>query len=508
MARLCLITGDQCSTGIASLGAIDRDRDHVLLAELAGETQYVWHHRKKIALIFSTMRHLSNHLEGQGYRVFYHAFDPASEIRTFTDAISRHCSAHEIDEIILTWPGEWRVLEEFRKLEGVLGIPVAILEDDRFLCPLSDFADWAEGRRSLRMEFFYRRMRERTGLLMDGGKPVGGRWNFDAENRRKWSGDPLPALPMSFRPDRITAEVLQQVEAEFEGFGDLAGFDFAVTSGQARRALSHFVKSALPWFGDYQDALVDGEDYLFHSRLSAYMNIGLLDPLEVCRAVEQAWHDGNVPLNAAEGYIRQIIGWREFIRGLYWQKMPDYADRNFFGNEQPLPEFYWSGKTGMRCVERAIKSTRQNAYAHHIQRLMVTGNFALLLGVVPREICQWYLAVYADAFDWVELPNTLGMVMFADGGELASKPYAASGRYIQRMGDHCANCRYSVDKRSGEDACPFNALYWDFLMRHHDKLGDNQRMAMMYRNVDRLKPADKAAITRRANWIRANVEAL
>ncbi|MDT8438053.1 MAG: cryptochrome/photolyase family protein [Wenzhouxiangellaceae bacterium] len=508
MPKLCLVTGDQLSEGLVSLQELERGVDHVLLAELADEAGYVPHHRKKIALIFSAMRHFAARLERVGHCVYYRHFDAASPVRSFTDALRAHLDEHDIDQIVLTWPGEWRVLAEFRALEATLKRPVTILEDDRFVCPIGNFTDWAKGRRVLRMEYFYREMRRCTGLLMEGDQPVGGQWNFDAQNRRKWTGDPPPARPMAFSPDATTRAVLERVAETFDGFGELEGFDFAVTPGQARRALAHFVEHGLRWFGDFQDALPDGEDWLFHSRLSAYMNIGLLDPLEVCRAVEDAWREGQVPINAAEGYIRQVIGWREYIRGIYWLKMPDYSDENYFDNAEALPSFYWSGETGMRCVAQAVATTRRNAYAHHIQRLMVTGNFALLLGVAPKEICDWYLAVYADAFDWVELPNTLGMVMFADGGVLASKPYAASGKYIQRMGDHCANCRYKVGERTGADACPFNALYWDFLMRHEDRLAANPRMKMMYRNVARLKPAEKSAITRRANWIRANTEAL
>ncbi|MDT8409612.1 MAG: cryptochrome/photolyase family protein [Wenzhouxiangellaceae bacterium] len=508
MPGLYLITGDQLSRDLASLDAGKRGDDHVLMGELAGEVGHVWHHVQKVALIFSAMRHHAKALRQDGHRVFYHPFDPNSKIRSFTELLQAHCRDHRIDEIVLTWPGEWRVYDEFSRLEKTLGIPVTILDDDRFVSRPADFADWARDRKTLRMEFFYRQMRRTTGLMMEDGQPAGGRWNFDADNRKKYNGKPAAARPVSFQPDAITAEVLKLVGSKIDGFGELDGFDYAVTPGQARRALAHFITAALPCFGDFQDALPDNEDYLFHSRLSAYLNIGLLSPLQVCRAVEQAWREGSVPDNAAEGFIRQIIGWREFVRGMYWLKMPGYAEQNYFGNRAPLPAWYWSGKTGMRCLSRAIDATRRNAYAHHIQRLMVTGNFALLLGVRPREVCDWYLAVYADAFDWVELPNTLGMALFADGGLLASKPYAASGKYIARMGDHCKNCRYAVATRTEDNACPFNALYWDFLMRHQDKLADNSRMRMMYKNVERLEPSEKAAITRRANWIRENVEKL
>ena len=517
MTQLCLITGDQLSDRLAGLRAIRPHTDHVLMAELINETEYVRHHVQKIALIFSAMRHFAKKLADDGYKITYLKFTPESEIRTFSDAVEAHTKAHSISKIVLTRPGEWRVLEEFNALEERLGIPVEILEDDRFVSSPAEFATWAEGRKTLRMEFFYREMRRKTSLLMqDSGDPVGDQWNFDADNRKKWTGRPSAAQPMRFAPDAITEEVLTLVGAHFDGFGELENFDYAVTAVQAERALTHFIQTALHWFGDFQDALPDDEDYLFHSRLSAYLNIGLLDPMEVCRAVEQAWRESQendersdpIPLNAVEGYIRQIIGWREYVRGIYWLKMPDYAEQNFFANRADLPEWYWSGDTGMRCLSQTIHATRRNAYAHHIQRLMVTGNFALLLGVVPKQICDWYLAVYADAFDWVELPNTLGMVMHADGGLLGSKPYAASGKYIQRMGDYCKNCKYNVQTRVDSDSCPFNALYWDFLIRHRDRLANNPRMRMMYRNVDRFSEEDKAAILDRAEWIKNHIESI
>lgn len=361
MTTLTIITGNQLSPDLAALKAMECGKDHVLMAELCDEVHYVRHHVKKIVLVFSAMRHFAEELRAAGHRVHYHRFDPEASIRSFSDAVAAHCQRHAIDEIVVTRPGEWRVFDEFNKLEQSLGVPVRMLEDDRFVSTLGEFADWADGRKSLRMEFFYRLMRKRTGLLMDPrGEPEGGQWNFDADNRRKWKGSPESASPMSFVPDDITREVIELVSSSIEGFGELDGFDFGVTRAQARRALAHFVRTGLAWFGDYQDALPDDEDYLFHSRLSAYLNIGLLDPLEVCEAVEGAWRSGEVPLNAAA-------------------------------------------------------------------------------------------------------------------------------------------------ERTGDDACPFNALYWDFLMRNEKKLGGNPRMRMMYRNVERLEPAEKAAITRRANWIRENV---
>jgi deoxyribodipyrimidine photolyase-related protein len=508
MARLGLIFGDQLNEDHAVLQALDPGDDHLIMGELSAEASYVRHHGQKIALIFSAMRHRADELRKKGWRLTYHFFDPGSPIRTFSDLVGEGLGQGGFDEVVVSWPGESRVLEEIRSWEKRFDVRVTVLPDTRFLNPLEDFERWAQGRKQLRMEFFYREMRRTTGLLMEEGEPVGGQWNFDADNRRRWQGEPAAARPMQFAADEITGEVLDLVSDCIPHFGEMEGFDYPVTRTQARRALTHFIQHALPHFGDFQDALPDDEDYLFHSRLSSSLNLGLLSPLEVCEAAELAWHQGAAPLNAVEGLIRQIIGWREYIRGIYWLKMPEYADMNELGNAQSLPSWYWTGETRMRCLSKAIGATRRNAYAHHIQRLMVTGNFALLLGVVPKEICDWYLAVYADAYDWVELPNTLGMVMHADGGLLASKPYAASGKYIQRMGDHCKNCRYKVSETVGDDACPFNALYWDFLIRHRDRFESNPRMKMMYRNVDRMGAERCSEVQQHACAIKKNIESL
>jgi deoxyribodipyrimidine photolyase-related protein len=387
---------------------------------------------------------------------------------------------------------------------------VEIRPDTRFVCNIDEFAHWAEGRKQLRMEFFYREMRKKTGLLMTSeGQPEGGQWNFDTDNRKKWAGKPPAPAPFREEPDAITTEVIKLVNEYFsEHFGTTENFHYAVTAEQAQGALAHFIDFALPCFGDYQDAMSDNEDWLFHSILSPYLNTGLLDPMEVCEEAVRAWHAGRAPLNAVEGFVRQIIGWREFVRGIYWLLMPGYARENRLGNSRELPWFYWTGDTKMRCMHKAIDATARNAYAHHIQRLMVTGNFALLAGVKPEAICDWYLAVYIDAFDWVELPNTLGMVMHADGGYLGSKPYAASGKYIQRMSDHCQNCHYRVQDATGDRACPFNSLYWHFIDRHREDFANNPRMTMMYRNWDKQKPERREALRARADWVLANIETL
>ena len=494
IANLILILGDQLSQQIASLEAADRETDIVLLVEVAEEASYVRHHKKKIAFLFSAMRHFAESLHGAGWRVDYIRLDDAQNSGTFGGEVARALDRHGCDHVLVTEPGEWRVQADMARWSARFGVPVRILTDTRFVCSRAEFETWAAGRKQFRMEYFYREMRRKTGLLMEGDAPAGGKWNFDSENRKPAKADLFMPSPVMFAPDLITQDVLALVEARFaDHFGDLSGFWFGVTGEDAEEALAHFIEAALPRFGDYQDAMLEGEKYLYHSVLSVYINAGLLDPLEVCQRVEAAWKSGHAPLNAAEGFIRQIIGWREYVRGIYWLKMPDYVDGNFFGNQRPLPDFYWSGETDMACLRAAVKQTREEAYAHHIQRLMVTGNFALLAGIDPKQVHEWYLAVYADAYEWVELPNTLGMSQFADGGLLGSKPYAASGNYIHKMSDHCKNCRYDVKQKTGEGACPFNPLYWDFLHRNRDKLSDNPRMGQMYRVWDKMSEEKRAS---------------
>ncbi|GAB4182162.1 MAG: cryptochrome/photolyase family protein [Wenzhouxiangellaceae bacterium] len=508
MSRLCLVLGDQLSRQLSSLQAIDAETDHVVMAEVSDEATYVPHHPKKIVFIFSAMRHFAETLREAGYRVTYYRY--GSHSHASLEAVLRDaCEDAGIDEIVVTQCGEWRLHEQMQTWSDQLERTVTILPDERFLCPLEDFADWAEGRKQYRMEYFYREMRKRSGLLMDGDEPVGGSWNYDESNRKAWKGEPQPPEPLRHEPDQITSEVLTLVKETFtDHYGQAEPFWFAVTAEQAQENLDHFIARALPNFGDYQDAMSVDQPFLFHSLISMYLNAGLLEPLAVCRAAEQAWRDGKAPLNAVEGFIRQIIGWREYVRGLYWLLMPDYAEHNYFSAQRDLPDFYWSGETRMACVAAAVTVTMEEAYAHHIQRLMVTGNLALLLGLEPKQVCDWYLAVYADAYEWVELPNTLGMALFGDGGVMASKPYAASGNYIKRMSDYCSGCYYRVAETTGERACPYNALYWNFLDRHRDLLADNPRMAMMYRNLERMDEDKLAAINERSEWLLNHVNEL
>ncbi|MCH8543114.1 MAG: cryptochrome/photolyase family protein [Alcanivorax sp.] len=510
--KLVLILGDQLTDTMSCLAAADPQRDKVVMAEVWAEATYVRHHKKKIILIFSAMRHFADTLRKKGWHVDYYTInntinDGLPDIAT---AVAHSATQHQSERIVTTECGEWRLDQDIRSWPERLRLPVEILTDDRFLCDKARFADWASGRKQLRMEYFYRDMRRQTGLLMTAdGQPEGGQWNFDADNRKRFDGSRPLARPMQFTPDAITQAVIQDVGTHFpDHFGDSTPFWLPVTRKQARQALTHFMDKGLPAFGDYQDAMTSADDFLFHSVLSPAINCGLLTPSEVCHAAAERYYSGHAPLNAVEGFIRQIIGWREYVRGIYWLTMPEYRDENRLESHAPLPWFYWDGNTRMRCVSEAIRATREHAYAHHIQRLMVTGNLALLLGVDVKAIHEWYLAVYADAYEWVELPNTLGMVMHADGGYLGSKPYAASGKYIQRMSDYCADCPYSVSTAEQDNSCPFNSLYWHFIQRHEKRFAKHPRMAMIYRSWDKMDSKKRARIIARAEALLENVDQL
>ena len=495
MTVLRLILGDQLSHQIASLRDINIDTDIVLMAEVSAEVTYVKHHKRKIAFLFAAMRHFAEELRCAGTNVIYRRLDDQNNGGSLESELKQVIASRKISKLVVTMPGEYRLMETMRSWQSTLDVAVELREDDRFLCSLDKFNKWADGRRQLRMDFFYRDMRRDHNVLMDGGEPVGGKWNFDSDNREPPVAGMVIPPPLQFVPDRITNDVLALVsERCADHFGDLDDFGFAVTREQALAVLDHFVDQRLNNFGKYQDAMVLDEPWVYHSHIGFYLNAGLLLPAEVISAAETAYHGGHAPLNSVEGFIRQILGWREFVRGIYWLKMPDYADLNFFEAKRDLPEFYWSGETKMLCLAQAVDATKKYAYAHHIQRLMVLGNFALLAGLSPEQVNEWFLIVYADAYEWVELPNVSGMVLFADGGYLASKPYAAGGAYINRMSNYCKHCHYKVSQKNGVTACPFNYLYWDFLIRNRSKLKDNARLGMMYRSLDRMDASKIAAV--------------
>ncbi|WP_372882212.1 cryptochrome/photolyase family protein [Psychromonas sp.] len=495
MSTLRLILADQLSATISSLTGCDKSKDIILMCEVWNEATYVKHHKKKIALLFSAMRHFAQELQENGYKVAYTKLDDAHNTGSFKSEVARLITKRPIQNIIVTHPGEYRVLEDMQNWESDFNIPVEIRSDDRFLSTPQEFEQWSKNRKQLRMEFFYREMRKKHAILMVGDEPVGGQWNYDADNRKPPKNGLQVPKPYVNEKDEITVDVIKLVSERFaDHFGDLDPFYFAVTRAQALQALQLFTEQRLANYGDYQDAMVEGEPWMYHSHLSFYLNCGLLLPMECVQAAEKAYDHQQAPLNAVEGFIRQIIGWREYVRGIYWLKMPDYAQQNFFNAQRNLPEFYWTAETKMNCLRQCVLETRQNAYAHHIQRLMVLGNFALIAGLSPAQVNEWFLIVYADAYEWVELPNVSGMILFADGGYLASKPYAAGGNYINKMSDYCKNCSYKVTQKNGVDACPFNYLYWDFLARNRDKLKSNQRIAMMYRTYDRMDNDKKQAI--------------
>lgn len=478
------------------------------MAEVAGESIHVPSHKARTALFLSAMRHHAEWLRRAGWTVDYRKLDDPANRGTLGEELREAIRRHQPRRVVLLEAGEWRVERIIEAVCREESVELVWLADPHFYASREDFRSHARGRKQLRMEYFYREMRRRHGVLMEGNEPAGGQWNFDADNRAAFpSTGPgnLPA-PKRFPPDAITAEVLNLAERYFpENPGSLLHFDWPVTPEQASEALDDFIENRLPFFGSFQDAMWSGEPWLYHSRLSAAMNLKLLEARDAVSAAEQAWRSGRAPLAATEGFIRQILGWREYVRGVYWLWMPDYLEWNHLDARNPLPHFYWTGETEMRCLREAITQTLELGYAHHIQRLMVTGLFALLAGVEPRQVYEWYLAIYVDAVEWVELPNVLGMSQFADGGRMASKPYAATGKYIARMSNYCRNCRFDPARAVGEKACPFTTLYWDFLLRNETRLKRVPRMEMQLRNLVRLAPEDKMAIRAQAQHVLGKV---
>lgn len=482
MPKLILILGDQLSHDLSALRAAEPG-DIIVMAEVMAEASYVRHHPKKIALIFAAMRKFAAELTDRGWQVAYTQLDDPDNSQRIDGELLRRAAEHDAKDIIATEPGEWRLIQILSQMP----LPLRQLPDDRFLATHAEFEDWARDRKELRMEWFYRLMRRKTGLLMEGDEPAGGKWNYDHDNRKPAAPDLFRPRPPQFPPDDITQQVLDLVQGRFgDNFGDLLPFDYATDRAGALRVLNHFIDHSLDLFGPYQDAMLMDDPFLHHSILSPYLNCGLLSPAEVCQAAADAWQAGKVRLNSAEGFIRQILGWREFMRGIYFLEGPDYTSRNALDHRRNLPGLYWGAKTRMNCLSHAVGQTRAHAYAHHIQRLMITGNFALLAGIDPAQVHEWYLEVYIDAYEWVEAPNTIGMSQFADGGLVGSKPYVSSGNYINKMSDYCKTCHYSVTTKTGDGACPFNLLYWDFLLRHRDRLQDNPRIGRAFATWDQM----------------------
>ena len=504
MRHLVIILGDQLNRDSHVFDAFDPDQDAVWMAEVLGESQRIWSHKARTVMFLSAMRHFADQLRQDGIPVHYTLLTEG--VLTFDQALQPVLQQHQPQKLLMAEPGEWGIRQQFSQWAAEANIPLDMLPDRHFISNPTWFARHASQRKQLRLEFFYRELRQQTGLLMtEAGKPVGEKWNFDADNRQTFGklGPPDRPAYLAFAPDTVTRQVIADVEAMLpHNPGALADFDWPVTPQHAHQVLQDFITHRLPQFGQYQDAMWTDEPYLYHARLSAALNLKLIDPLTVCRAAEAAYQSGHAGLAAVEGFIRQILGWREYVRGIYWQFMPGYDEKNALNATQPLPAFYWTGDTEMHCLKQVIGQTLRYGYAHHIQRLMVTGLFALLLGVDPKQVHMWYLAVYVDAVEWVELPNTVGMSQFADGGIMASKPYAATGKYIQRMSNYCDQCPYDPAEAVGPKACPFTTLYWDFLMRHELLLRNNPRMALQVRNLNRLDIDRKQAIQTQAHAFR------
>jgi len=505
---LVLVLGDQLDIGSPVFDDFDKKVDLIWMTESSIEAEYVWSTKARIAIFLASMRHFRDSLRRKGFAVDYHALGDEKVKTTLASELKLAAKQFRPRKLIVVEPGVWHIKEILKKTARELGSELNMRRDRYFYCSHEEFGEHASERTRLRLELFYRKMRRKIGVLMDSDQPVGGVWNYDAENRQNFGkgGPGEIRQPMSFRPDRVTRGIIALVEKRYADHpGGLKLFDWPVTRKQASAALEDFIENRLVRFGPYQDAMWAGVPYLYHSRLSNAMNLHLLDPRDVVAAAEQAYMEGRAPLRSVEGFIRQIIGWREYIRGVYWRFMPDYEHMNVLGHDLPLPPLYWTGNTDMACLRDCVTQTLERGYAHHIQRLMVTGLFAQLFAVDPHEVHKWYLAVYVDAIEWVEMPNVLGMSQFADGGLIATKPYVATGKYIQRMSNYCVDCRYDPARKTGDAACPFTTLYWDFLMRQDKLLRRNSRMSLQVKNADRLDRAEKQLIRKEADALRSRL---
>lgn len=505
MNGLVLILGDQLDLHSSVFKNFNKDTDAVAMVEVFNESKIVWSHKVRTVFFLSAMRHFAQELEDKGIKVYYQKLDDADAGNSFADSFAKIIKKVKPKKLIVCEPGEHRVLEELQQLAHSVSLDLEIAPDDSFFCSITSFKSYADKHKHLRMEYFYRELRRENCVLMDGDSPEGGQWNFDKENRKSFGkAGPDKVKDTQISPDEITQEVMEVVERLLPNNpGSLENFSWPVNQEGAKKLLHAFIKEKLPYFGDWQDAMWTHEPFLYHSKISAAMNVKILSPRYVVKKVEEAYKNGDVPLASAEGFIRQILGWREYVRGVYYYLMPDYLERNFLKANKSLPAFYWTGKTHMNCMSQVVKQTLDYGYAHHIQRLMVTGLFALLYGVNPKKVHEWYLAVYVDAIEWVELPNTLGMSQYADGGVMASKPYIASGKYINRMSNYCKGCRYNPDISFGENACPFTTLYWDFVNRHRDLLKKNPRLGMQVKNWDNKDKEEKAEIIKLAKKLRS-----
>jgi deoxyribodipyrimidine photolyase-related protein len=501
MTTLRLILGDQLNPEHSWFSRVDPSV-HYTLMEVRQETDYVLHHAQKIIAIFAGMRALARELTERGHAIHYLSLDDPDNTHDIPRNLAELATKLGATAIEYQAPDEWRLDQQLKEMAATSALRVTMVQSEHFMTQREDVEAIFKGRRQWLMEHFYRTLRQRHNILMDGSNPVGGQWNFDAENRKPWKGK--PEAPPDHRPTHDHSAIWRMIEAAgVKSFGNpqASEFRWPVNRAESLTLMNAFMSEVLPGFGDFEDAMSMRSWRLFHSLLSFSLNTKMLSAHEVVNAAQQAWHEQKAPLAAVEGFIRQILGWREYVRGIYWAHMPGYETCNALGHDRPLPQWFWSGKTNMNCLSHAIGQSLEHAYAHHIQRLMVIGNFAMLAGLNPQSLHHWYLGIYIDAFEWVELPNTVGMSQYADGGRLATKPYVSSGAYIDRMSDYCKDCHYDKKLRLGEKACPFNALYWAFYQRHENLLKKNPRIGMAYRQLDKMSDQDKQAIEQQAKLL-------
>ena len=513
--NLIIILGDQLNLNNPALEGFDAKLDHILMVEAPAEATNVWSHKARIVLFLAAMRHLAQHFTEQGLALTYLKLGE-HEFANLKSAWLHYIQLLTPQKIIVCEPGEYRLEQDLLNLAQETNTQLAIKDDLHFMCSRADFKHWAGAGKQLRMEFFYRMMRKKYDVLMHDNQPEGGAWNYDADNRKsfgKAGPKQAPNMP-NIVMDVIVEAVIKAVEQHFPNHpGSLTNFIWPVTRTQALIFLDDFIANKLAGFGDHQDAMWQAEasqqnPYLWHSLLSTSLNLKLLDPREVIDAAVQAYKTQQLPLASVEGFIRQILGWREFVRGMYWLDMPQMAEANHYKHTRKLPNWYWTGETEMNCQRQTIQQTMQYGYAHHIQRLMITGMFGVLAEINPQQIEAWYLAVYVDAVEWVELPNVAGMALYANGGRFTSKPYVASGAYIKRMSNYCVNCKYKPEVKAGADACPVTTLYWNFLIKHYAVFSSNPRTALMTKNVDRFNAEEVATIRQSADNILNNLDLL
>jgi deoxyribodipyrimidine photolyase-related protein len=514
--KIRLILGDQLNMNHSWFQEKDAETLYVLM-EILPETNYVVHHVQKVIGFFGAMRAFAKSIENQGFAVKYYQLDDPDNAQSFEQNCINLIAQYGIKIFEYQLPDEYRLdvqMKAFaKKLESQFGLKTETFDTEHFLSSRTNLAELFAGKKTYLMETFYRKMRIKYQILMeaDGKTPLQGKWNFDAENRQKLPKNMvIPSVPAYLQDIKAIADMLQKMDVKSIGSYQKDHFDWCLTRAEALELLEHFVQLRLPNFGKYQDAMTQRDTLLFHSKLSFALNIKLLSPLEVVQKCVQYWenHQKTIDIAQIEGFVRQIIGWREYMRGVYWAQMPNYAALNFFDHQADLPEWFWTGDTKMNCLKHAIGQSLETAYAHHIQRLMVTGAFSLLLGVHPDQIDKWYLGIYMDAIEWVEITNTRGMSQYADGGIVGTKPYVGSANYIDKMSDYCQNCHYNKSLRYGHNACPFNSLYWDFYDRHRDKLAKNPRIGMMYPLLNKMEPEELVRILEQADYYKTNVETL